>query len=103
MSWKNPIRSDDPEAITKLQAQIDACEIRQLAMKAANKVVKGKKLTDAEKVSALNKQGIDSNTAWGLLSPDFCGRVGFPSYELTNNSANMRRMKLRIEGLRVAA
>jgi hypothetical protein len=34
-----------------------------------------------------------------LLKPDFCGRVGFADFELTNNSANIRRMKQRLVGI----
>jgi hypothetical protein len=34
-----------------------------------------------------------------LFTPDFCGRIGFPDYALTNNSANMRRIRQRIEQL----
>lgn len=34
-----------------------------------------------------------------LLTPDFAGRVGCPSYMLSNNNANMRRIKERIERL----
>ena len=28
-----------------------------------------------------------------MLTPDFCGRIGFVDYELTNNNAQIRRLK----------
>ena len=34
-----------------------------------------------------------------LREPDFCGRIGYPSYELSNNNANIRRIKERITEL----
>lgn len=103
MSWKNPIRSDDPEAITKLQAQIDACEMLQVKMKAVNKVIKSKTLTVEEKIKRLwDQQNMGENQVRLLFEPDFMGRVGYPGYELTNNNANIRRMKLRIEELHAA-
>jgi hypothetical protein len=103
MSWKNPISSGDPEAIPKLQAKIDAAEALQVGMKAANKIVKSKKLSDDEKIRKLvEDERLDESRARALLVPDFMGRVGFPGYELTNNNANIRRMKGRIEELRQA-
>ncbi len=100
---KAGISSDDPEAVTKLQAKIDSAIALQGRMKATNKVIKSKKLTEAEKITQLDEQqGISEFNARLLMEPDFCGRIGFPSYELTNNNANIRRMKLRIEELRQA-
>ena len=34
-----------------------------------------------------------------LREPDFCGRIGFPDYILTNNNANIRRLEGRIKSL----
>jgi hypothetical protein len=35
-----------------------------------------------------------------LREPDFCGRIGFPSYELQNNNANIKRVESRIKRLK---
>ncbi len=106
MSYKNPIRSDDPEAITKLQAQVDSCTALQVKMREANKIVRltiKKDNTPEGREAAgilLVELGIKSPSL--LFEPDFMGRVGFASYELTNNNANIRRMEARIEELRAA-
>lgn len=98
-----PISSDDPDAAEKLQAKIARAERMQETMKAANRIVRKKKLSDAEKVAALVKlDGISEETAWQLLQPDFAGRVGFADYKLKNNNANIRRMKARVAELEAA-
>jgi hypothetical protein len=94
-----PISSDDTDAVSKLQAKIDEAERLQELMKVANKVVRKKKLTDAEKVAGLVELGLSQAVAYKLLEPDFAGRAGFPSYRLTNNNANIRRIKQRITQL----
>jgi hypothetical protein len=38
-----------------------------------------------------------------LFHPDFAGRIGFASYEITNSGANIRRVRERIEGLKKIA
>ena len=96
---KAGISSDDPEAVTKLLAKIANAEKSQQAMKAANKIIRNKKLTDDEKMEQLVEFKI---TTRKILEPDFCGRIGFPDYELKNNNANIRRMKQRVEQLRQA-
>ncbi|WP_106427983.1 DUF3560 domain-containing protein [Methylobacterium radiotolerans] len=92
------ISSDDPDAIAKLSKELEAMEASQERMKAANKVIRTKK-TPEEREAALIAQGFTAATAAEILTPDFCGRVGFPSYALSNNTANMRRVRLRIEEL----
>jgi len=90
------ISSDDPDALTKLRDKLTDLEETQEKMKAANKVVKSKKLSEVEKVDGLKAQGYTEKEVLKILEPDFGGRVGFPSYLLTNNNGNMRRIKQRI-------
>ena len=92
------ISSDDPSAADKLREKIAEAEASQENMKAANKVIR-KKVGDEQKVEQLVAMGYTSTMAWELLKPDFAGRVGFPSYRLQNNNANIRRMKQRLEEL----
>lgn len=94
------ISSDDPSAPDKIRAKIEGLERLQQCMKDANAAIRKHKKAGAEaQVAALIAQGIDSTKAYSLLVPDFCGRVGFPSYATTNNNANIRRLKQRLEHL----
>ena len=93
------ISSDDPDAPEKLHEKIAKLEARQQEMKAANKIIQGKpknQPTD-EKIAALVTMGASEAAARKLFDPDFCGRIGFPSYALQNNNANIRRLKQRLE------
>ena len=92
------ISSDDPDAVQKLKAQLEGCQRSQETMKAANKAIRAGK-TDAEKLANLQNLGFTEDQAKATIKPDFCGRVGFPAYSLSNNSANMRRIELRIKEL----
>ena len=88
------------EPIADMERKINVAQRNQEAMKAANKII-GKKLPDAEKVAQLGAtMCIPEGKALELLQPDFCGRVGFPSYLLTNNLANIKRMQGRLAELR---
>ena len=87
------VSSDDPDAIVKLRAQIVALEATSEKMKAANRFIrKG----DRVGIASL---GFSEKQIAELFSPDMCGRLGFPSWATTNNSANIRRIKQRIESL----
>jgi len=105
------ISSDDPEAVVKLQAKIDSAEASQDFMKQSNRIVKAAVKKGIENpdsagwagyMEKLNAMGSKYNEAAAvdLLKPDFCGRIGFASYQLTNNNANIRRMKERVEQLK---
>lgn len=94
------VRSEDPDAAQQLQTKIAAAEKLQAAMKAANAIVRNRRLTDDEKVAQLVAEcGLRDTSARELLKPDFAGRVGFPDYKLTNNGAQIRRMQQRLKGL----
>lgn len=99
-----PISADDDDAISKLQAKIDEAKAAQVFMKAANKIVRQKKLADDDKVAQLIElAGISEGAAQELLQPDFMGRLGFAPYQLSNNNANIRRMLARIADLETEA
>lgn len=91
------ISSDDPQALEKLKAKLEKLEQWQESMKAVNKILK--KGTDAERVEKLVQIGVPETTAIKLLVPDQFGRLGFPSYKLTNNNGNMGRIRERIKHL----
>ena len=109
------ISSDDPEAIEKLQAEIDKATERQTFMREANKVIRRaakKGIIDAEsegfeayqaKLAELNNGVMAPGTAMKLLQPDFAGRIGFADYQLQNNGANIKRMEKRVAQLRANA
>lgn len=94
---KGGISSDDPQAIEKLQAKLDKLVKRQEMMKAANAAIRMK---DPEKGNAkLAEMGYTLDEIEQLREPDFCGRVGYPSYLLSNNNANIKRIRDRITAL----
>jgi hypothetical protein len=101
-SLSNPkvIRSEDSNAVEQIQAKIAAAEKLQATMKAANSIVRNRKLSDDDKVAQLGAEcGLRESSARQLLKPDFASRIGFPDYQLTNNNANIRRMHQRLKGL----
>lgn len=85
------ISQDDPEALVKLKEKLASLEKNQEDMKALNKLIKK---NDRD---GMAKRGLSENEINSLFTPDFMGRIGFPSYSLTNNNANIKRLKKRIE------
>ena len=99
------ISSDDPEAVTKLKEKIEKAERFQENMKAINKIVRSKPKNEEtpEKLerlaTLLNKEPFECAV---FFQADFAGRIGVPSYKLTNNNANLKRMKDRLAQLIVS-
>ncbi len=91
------ISSDDPNAIEKLTQKIESIERHRDRMKAFNKLMKK---NDTEGMKAL---GFSEEQIYKLLNPQFSymGK-GFPSYELTSCSAEIRRCKERIAAIQRA-
>lgn len=75
------ISSDDPEAVQKLRAELAELEASQAQMKATNEAWR----------KAGNKAGRQPDGTW-VDAPE-------PGYRLSNNNANIRRVKQRIEFL----
>jgi len=74
---------------------------RQEQMKAINKIIRRKPKNEntEEKTEELIKFGISENTIKELFTPDFCGRIGFASYQLTNNNATIKNTESRVREL----
>lgn len=96
MQNNTAISSDDPAATLKLKEKIAAAEAVHEKMKAVNKLLKKKAGPDREGLYKLGLSDVEINS---LLTPDFCGRVGYPDYTITNNGANIRTMKKRLAHL----
>jgi uncharacterized protein YciW len=92
----NAISSDDPDAVIKLREKLAGLEADQERMKAANKLVRAGKVDELAEM-------FSERVAEKLMEPDFAQRKGFPSYMLSNNNANIRRIKDRISALERAA
>ena len=92
------ISSDDPQAVEKLEAKLAALEKNQEMMKAANAAIRMK--DPAKGDAKLAELGYTPEDIAKLREPDFCGRIGYPAYELQNNNANIRRIRGRIAELK---
>lgn len=88
------ISSDDPDAIDKLRAELARVQAAQDKMKAANRLIRKN-----DRAGLAEELGFSPEQIEELFKPDFCGRIGFPSYALSNNNANARRIEQRIKEL----
>ena len=92
-----PIMSGDADAVERLKEEIRQAETKQAHMKEANAAIRRyKKAGATAQIAALVALGYPEARAALLLKPDACGRIGFADFELTNNSANIRRLKARL-------
>lgn len=92
------VRSDDPQAIEKLQDKLAKMEAQHDMMKDTNKVLRGKG-SDADKRLDLIALGWREGNLEKLFVPAWNGRVGFEPFHLSNSSAEMRRTRARIAEL----
>ena len=91
------ISSDDPNALAKLQNKLDGLVKTQEKMKAVNAALRMKDTAKGDE--KMKEMGYRDTAIKKLRKPDYFGRIGYPSYELTNNNANIRRIRARIEEL----
>lgn len=102
----NNIYKQDPEAVQKLQEQIDLLENIQNRMKQVNAYIRKKKLTsETENVLEELKELKLSNEEIQIiffesLHYERLKGIGFPSYKLNNNRQNLNRLKKRLESLK---
>lgn len=92
------IKSDDERAIEKLEEKLDDMKKLQGQMKAANKAIRLKDTEAGDDL--LREMGYSEEDIKSLREPDFCGRIGYPDYALSNNNANIHRVEGRIKELK---
>lgn len=98
---RRPVMSGDADAEERLLQKIAAAVRLQETMKASNLAIRrNAKHGKNAQLAALKNIGHPEALAQKLLEPDYCGKFGFPSYALTNNNANIRRMRIRLEKVR---
>ena len=97
MSYNNnAISSDDPKAVEKLTEKLNKCEKEQEFMKKVNSyykkngTVKGCEGVSDELAAKLDKR-VQEAYSWE--------QQPFPPYRITNNNAEIRRIKKRIENI----
>lgn len=93
---KEVIRADDDDAIILLQEKISGLEKKQECMKAVNAYFrKHKTLDGCPELADEMRWRIEADWAKGW----YVG-IPFPAYELSNNNANIKRIKGRLEKLK---
>ena len=88
---------EDEDAVKRLTEKIESLKRGQEMMKATNKICRDKKLSNESKIDELVKLGFSEEQANEIMTPDYMGRIGFASFSLTNNNANIRRLEQQLK------
>ena len=97
------VSSDDPEALEKLRAKLAGIEKARSMAVSINKAIRKAKGNNDVLRSLFAGLNISPDDATRLMTPDFMGRIGYPSYRLTNWAAESRRIEARIKQLETRA
>lgn len=90
------IYTDDDKAVEKLEEKVKELQEYQERMVAINKILRSKKLTSEGKIRKLQEDfGYEEEKAKKIIENGI-----IPSFRLSNNSANLRRYKERLERVR---
>ena len=86
------------QEVERLQIKLDTLTELHDKMKAANKIVRSKKLSEEEQIDGLVALGLNEKQAVEILKPtERWQSVGFPTYQLQNNLAKIKDTQAAIE------
>ena len=91
-----PVKTFESE-LERYKSELEGMQKTQELMKACNVIIKKAKGKDC--TTELIAAGLKEKYAKSIQEPDHCGRIGFASYQLTNNLANIKRVEQRIKEL----
>lgn len=94
------IHSDEDDAVKKLEDKLMLLKQNQERMKSANKALKLKNIEEGNE--KLHQLGYNDLSIQKLRTPDYMGRIGFPTWQLSNNNANIHRIEGRIQSIKKA-
>ncbi len=89
------IKSDDVDAISKLETKVSLLEKNQEIMKKANAIMRSKKDDPSTKISKLKDLGLNES-----MTQDVKKYGGFQTFQLTNNNAKIKSAKQRLVKLK---
>lgn len=99
---RRPIMAGDGDALDRLKDKIAEAGALQSIMRAVNVAIRRRaKAGRGAQIEAMLEANPDLCEAKAglMLNPDCLGRIGYHDFELSNNNANIRRMKARLEWL----
>ncbi len=80
-----------------MQEKIAKAEKLQTIMKGCNKIIRSKKLSEGEKAAKIiEEHNLTAEKVRELFTPNYMGDIGYEPWRLSNNNANIRRMKQRV-------
>ena len=86
------------QEVERLQSKLDTLTELHDKMKAANKIVRSKKMSEEEQIDGLVALGLNEQQAIEILKPtERWQSVGFPTYQLQNNLAKIKDTQAAIE------
>ena len=94
-----PIKTDDPQALEKLEAKLKNLTDRQEMMKIVNTILRNTSTSKEEKIKLLGaKYQLSPETVEKLMTTQYSfEKPGFQSWELSNNNQEISRIKKRIK------
>lgn len=84
------------DEVERLTAKAEKLEQLQESMKEANRILR-QHISEVEKSDALVALGFSEQEAQEIMTPDYLGRVGFASFQLSNNLAKIKDTRTKIE------
>lgn len=86
------------QEVERLQSKLDTLTELHERMKNVNKIVRSKKMVEAEQIDELVALGLNEQQAIEILKPTERWQiVGFPTYQLQNNLAKIKATQAAIE------
>ncbi len=95
------IRASNPDAPELLRKKIARKRENQEFMKACNAIIRKRKSDDVDAIAQalVDGTGCSHAVAFKILTPNYLGQRGFESFSLQNNSAEIRRLEMRLRSI----